>query len=118
MATLARIATDGTVLRHYPALAEAAGHAADGAEGEKATVLTKPAQVDPGNPTADVRLGFAQPTDLPAGAAVSVAIVAEERPHALTVAAAGVVHDGNETFVMVAGADNKAHKRAVKTGLA
>jgi multidrug efflux pump subunit AcrA (membrane-fusion protein) len=88
-----------------------------GGDGEAATVLSKPAQVEAGSPTADVRLTFAAPTHLPINASVHIDILADERAHALTVPAAAVVRDGDETFVMVAGADNKAHKHAVKTGL-
>jgi RND family efflux transporter MFP subunit len=88
-----------------------------GGDGEAAAVLSKPAQVEAGSPTADVRLRFAAPTHLPINATVHVDILADERAHALTVPAAAVVRDGDDTFVMVAGADNKAHKHAVKTGL-
>ena len=48
-----------------------------GGDGEAATVLSKPAQVDPASATADVRLTFAQPTHLPVGAAVHIDIVTE-----------------------------------------
>lgn len=88
-----------------------------GGEGDSATVFSKPAQVETGSATADVRLTFDAPPRVPVGASVKVDITAEKRPNVLTVAAAAVVHDGDETFVMVAGADNKAHKHAVKTGL-
>jgi RND family efflux transporter MFP subunit len=86
-------------------------------DGEPATVVSKPAQVDAGSATADVRLRFASMTHLPVGAAIHVDIVAEQRANVLTVAAAAVVHDGDDTFVMVAGDDHKAHKHPVKTGL-
>lgn len=88
-----------------------------GGDGEPATVFSKPAQVEAGSATADVRLTFGAVTHLPVGAAVKVDITAEKRPNALTVPAAAVVHDGDDTYVMVAGADNKAHKHEVKTGL-
>jgi multidrug efflux pump subunit AcrA (membrane-fusion protein) len=48
---------------------------------------------------------------------VQVEIVAEERQNALVVPAAAIVRDGDETFVMVAGPDHKAHKHAVVVGL-
>lgn len=86
-------------------------------DGDPGKVLTRPAQVDPGSATAEVRVAFTEPTTLPAGAVVRIEILAEERTQALVIPAASLVHDGDETFVMVAGADNKAHKRAVKTGL-
>jgi multidrug efflux pump subunit AcrA (membrane-fusion protein) len=46
-----------------------------------------------------------------------VEIVAEERTAPVVVPAAAVVRDGDETFVMVAGTDGKAHKHAVTLGL-
>lgn len=87
-------------------------------EGDPGKVLTRPAQVDPGSATADVRVTFDKPTSLPAGTVVRIEILTEERKQALVIPSAAVVHDGEETFVMVAGADNKAHKHAIKTGLA
>jgi RND family efflux transporter MFP subunit len=89
-----------------------------GGDGDAASVVSLPAQVDPGSATADVRLRFASPTHLPVGSAVHVTISAEERANVLTVATGAIVRDGEETFVMVAGADNKAHKHPVKVGLA
>jgi RND family efflux transporter MFP subunit len=88
-----------------------------GGEGEDAKVATKPGQVEPGSPTADVRLAFVKPTRLPAGATVQVTIVAEERAKAVAVAHAAVVHDGDETYVMAVGPDGKAHKHAVQLGI-
>jgi RND family efflux transporter MFP subunit len=88
-----------------------------GGDGDPATVFSKPAQVEAGSATADVRLTFDAATHLPVGAAVKVDITAETRPNVLTVPAAAVIRDGDETFVMVAGADNTAHKHPVKTGL-
>jgi RND family efflux transporter MFP subunit len=88
-----------------------------GGEGEAARVITRPAQVDPDRATADVRLAFASPTKLPAGAAITVSIVAESRPKATIIPEAAVTRDGDETFVMIAGSDAKAHKSPVKLGL-
>jgi multidrug efflux pump subunit AcrA (membrane-fusion protein) len=36
---------------------------------------------------------------------------------ALVIPTAAIIHDGDETFVFVAGSDNKAHKQAVTIGL-
>ena len=88
-----------------------------GGDAQAVTVLTRPAQIDPKTTLADVRLAFARRTTLPAGAAVTVEIVAETRPNVLVVPSAAIVRDGDDTFVMIAGSDNKAHKKAVKTGL-
>jgi RND family efflux transporter MFP subunit len=88
-----------------------------GGEGDAAVVVARSAQVDTGSATGDVRLAFAKPTSLPAGAAVEVAILAEERKDVLVVPAAAIVRDAEKIFVFVAGADNKAHRREVALGL-
>lgn len=98
------------------------GHRADvqapGSEtAEPARVLMRPAQVDPASASANVRLSFANPTHLAVGTTVQVRIVTDERPNVLVVPAAAIVRDGDETFVMVAGSDNKAHKHPVVLGL-
>lgn len=80
-------------------------------------VLTRPAAVDPGGVAADVRIAFDRETTLPAGTPVRVDIVTDEHPNALAVPADAVLHEEDQTFVMLAGSDNKAHKRKVSTGL-
>lgn len=87
-------------------------------EGQAVSVLTRPAQVDPKTSLADVRLAFAGASRWPAGATVTLEIVAESRSNVIVVPTIAVQHDGDEAFVMVAGTDNKAHKKVVKTGLA
>ena len=67
----------------------------------------------PASATAAVRLAFVKPTRLAAGTVVQVAIVAEEHANALVIPAAAIVRDEGETFVMVAGTDNKAHKHPI-----
>ncbi|HEX5071409.1 MAG TPA: efflux RND transporter periplasmic adaptor subunit [Vicinamibacterales bacterium] len=88
-----------------------------GGEGEEAVVAAKPAQVETGSATADVRVTFTHGSTLTVGTPVEVHIVAEERQNTLVIPAAAVVHDGDETFVFVAGSDNKAHKTAVTLGV-
>ena len=87
-------------------------------EPESGTVLTRPASVDPTGVTADVRIAFGAATRLAAGTPVRVEIVAEQHPGALAVPVGAVLREGAETFVMVAGADKKAHRRKVTLGLA
>jgi RND family efflux transporter MFP subunit len=87
-------------------------------EPETGTVLTRPAAVNPAGVTADVRVSFTGATRLAAGTPVRVEIVAERHPNALAVPAQAVLHEDDEAFVMVAGPDNKAHKRKVEIGLA
>lgn len=85
---------------------------------EAGRVLTRPAAVDAGGVTADVRIAFGAPTRLAAGTPVRVEIVAEQHPNALAVPADAVLHENDAAFVMVAGGDNKAHRRTVTLGLA
>jgi len=86
-------------------------------EPQSGHVLTRPAAVDAGGVAADVRIAFARPSALPAGTPVRVDIVTDEHPNALAVPADAVLHEDEDTFVMVAGSDNKAHKRKVTPGL-
>jgi RND family efflux transporter MFP subunit len=80
-------------------------------------VATKAVQVDPLTATADVRLTFAKPTSLAAGTVVQIEIVGEEHKNVLVIPAAAILEEDDEVFVMVASADNKAHKYPVATGL-
>ena len=84
---------------------------------EEGKVLTRPAAVDPTGIAADVRIAFSKPTRLAAGTPVRVEIVAEERPNALAVPVSAVLHEDEDSFIMVAGPDKKAHKRKVTIGL-
>lgn len=84
---------------------------------EAVTVVARPAQLDPTGSVGDVRLAFSAGTRLTSGTPVRVSIVAEEHPKALLVPSAAVVREDGETFVMVAGADNIAHKKPVTVGL-
>jgi RND family efflux transporter MFP subunit len=97
------------------------GHAASitgpGGEPEEATVLTKAAQLDPTGSVGDVRLALKRRTKLTAGMPVRVSIVGEQHANAVVIPAAAVLHDGDETFVMIAGSDNIAHRQGVVVGL-
>lgn len=84
---------------------------------EAVTVVARPAQLDPTGSVGDVRLTFRSGTRLTSGTPVRVSIVAEEHLKAIVVPSAAVVHEDAETFVMVAGADNIAHKKPVTVGL-
>ena len=84
---------------------------------EGGKVLTRPAAVEPGGVAADVRISFDAPTHLPVGTPVRVEIVAEEHANALAVPVDAVIHDDADAYVMVAGSDNKAHKRKITIGL-
>lgn len=84
---------------------------------ETGKVLTAPAAVETGGVAADVRVSFDAPTRLPVGTPVRVEIAAEEHPNALAVPVSAVLHEGDDSYVMVAGADQKAHKRRISVGL-
>jgi len=86
-------------------------------EPEAGKVLTRPAAVEASGVSADVRISLSVQTRLAAGTPVRVEIVAEEHTNALAVPAIAVLHEDEDTFVMVAGSDNKAHKRKVTLGL-
>src|SRR4029450_1074135 len=84
---------------------------------EAGRVLTRPAAVEPSGVSADVRISLSAQTRLAAGTPVRVEIVAEEHENALAVPPIAVLHEDEDAFVMVAGADNKAPKRKATLGL-
>ena len=84
---------------------------------DKGKVLTRPAAVGQSGISADVRIAFDTPTRLAVGTPVRVEITAEQHPNAIAVPVTAVLHEGDEAFVMLAGADNKAHKQKVTVGL-
>ena len=86
--------------------------------GEPGVVVSTPATVDPASATAEVRVKFSGPTKLATGTPVGVTIVAERLQKVLVIPTAGVIRDGGEVYVMVAGQDDdKAHKTPVVLGL-
>jgi RND family efflux transporter MFP subunit len=87
-------------------------------EPELGKVVTRPAAVEPTGVSADVRVAFDAATKLAVGTPVRVEIVAEQHPNALAVPVDAIIHEDDNAFVMVAGADNKAHKCKVTVGIA
>ena len=87
-------------------------------EPEAGKVLTRPAAVDPTG-VAGRRADRLQRSrrSSPSARRCRVEIVAEQHPNALAVPVEAVLHEDEDAFVMVAGADNKAHKRKVTIGL-
>jgi RND family efflux transporter MFP subunit len=86
-------------------------------EPETGKVLSRPAAVDPSGVAADVRIAFDEPTRLAAGTPVHVEIVAEQHPNALVVPVEAIQREDENTYVMIAGTDSKAHKRQVTVGM-
>jgi membrane fusion protein, multidrug efflux system len=85
---------------------------------EDALVASLPAAVDPGSATANVRLTFRGHTRLTAGMPVRVEIAAEEHANVVVVPGAAIVREGDAAIAVVAGADQKAHRKPVTLGLA
>ena len=86
-------------------------------EPEAGKVLSRPAAVDPTGVSADVRISFSAATHLAVGTPVRVEIVAEQHPSVLAVPVGAVIREDDSAYVMVAGADKKAHKRKITVGL-
>lgn len=87
------------------------------ATAEPATVVSKPAMVDPGAPTGEVRLAFTNPATLPLDTPVSVEILLDQRSSALVVPTPALRRDDLGTFVVVVGDDLIARRRDVRVGL-
>ena len=84
------------------------------------TVLTMPLVADPPAPTSDVRVSLPKTVTLPAGTPVQLEILSDARSNVLVVPTSVVLRDGAanaDAYVMVAGADGKAHRKSVQVGL-
>lgn len=95
--------------------AEIANPAGD--EPLSATVIARPAAVDPGSVTAPVRLRPAAARELTAGMAVQVEIFGPQHADVVLVPPAAVVRDGETSVIMTVGADGKAHRHEVEIGV-
>ena len=84
---------------------------------EPATVVVRPAALDGGPPKIEVRLAPIAPVTLPLDSPVQVEIVLDERPQVVVVPTGAVLKDDQLTYVLVAGTDNRAHRRDVRVGL-
>jgi multidrug efflux pump subunit AcrA (membrane-fusion protein) len=88
-----------------------------GATDEQALVASKPTSTDPNAPTGEVRLTFLNPATMPVDTPVSAEILIEQRTDVIVVPVAAVQRDDLGSYVMVAGPDNRAHRREVRVGL-
>jgi len=84
---------------------------------ERATVLSRPAAVDPATAAATVRLTFAAPTQLPAGTPVQIEIQGQPDAGVVLVPAAALVQEGTQSFLFAVDAQAKAHRRPVRVGI-
>jgi RND family efflux transporter MFP subunit len=82
-----------------------------------ATVIARPASVEPGSVTATVRLRPSSASSLTAGVAVQVEILGAEHGRAVIVPPAAIVRDGDATLVMTVGDDGKAHRKEIEVGI-
>jgi RND family efflux transporter MFP subunit len=91
--------------------------AAPGTPPERVTVAAMPA-ADPKEMTVELRLGFPAKTALTRDAVVDVEFVVDQRPDVLAIPRKAVQRDeeANASYVLVAGADNIAHKHVVTVG--
>lgn len=85
-------------------------------------VISIPPAVDGSAATGDVRVSLPKTADpkapaLTAGTPVQVEIMSEERTNAMVIPTSAVLREGLEAYVMVAGADGKAHRKSVVVGL-
>ena len=90
------------------------------AEPLSGTVISRPPVVDVAIAAGDVRVSLPKGTSasvLAAGTPVQIELITATRTKVLVVSSAAIIRDGDDVFVMVAGDDNKAHKRAVKIGV-
>ena len=88
-----------------------------GGEPVEASVIARPAAVEPGSVTATVRLRPASPDRLTAGMSVQVEILGAEHAGVVLVPPAAIVRDGETTIVMTVGPDSKAHRNEVELGV-
>jgi hypothetical protein len=84
---------------------------------ERATVLSRPAAVDPATAAATVRLTFATPTQLPAGTPVQIEIQGQPDAGVVLVPAAALVQEGTQSYLFAVDAQAKAHRRQVRVGI-
>ena len=82
-----------------------------------ASVIARPAAVEPGSVTAPVRLRPASGAGLTAGVAVQVEILGREHPGVILVPPAAIVREGETAVVMTIGPDSKAHRNEVDVGI-
>lgn len=88
-----------------------------GGEMLAASVIARPAAVEPGAVTASVRLRPASAARLTAGASVQVEILGAEHTGVVVVPPAAVLRDGEDAIVVTVGADSKAHRNKVEVGV-
>ena len=85
---------------------------------EPGSVVLRPMTTDPHATSQEIRLAFTNPSTAAVDSPVHVEILLDERPNVVALPTAAIVkaEDGS-MFVMIAGADGRAHRRDVRVGL-
>jgi RND family efflux transporter MFP subunit len=87
-------------------------------ETQPATVIVAPPVAGPdGAPTIEVRLALTGPAPPPLATPVTAEIVVDRRDRVVVLPESAIAKDETGTYVMVAGADGRAHRRDVRVGL-
>lgn len=87
-------------------------------EAQPGTVVVAPQIMGPeGPPTIEVRLSVAGPVPPALGTPISAEIVVNHRDHVVVLPERAIAKDDTGTYVMIAGADGRAHRRDVRVGL-
>ena len=81
-----------------------------------ASVISRPAAVEPGSVTASIRLRPKSARELTAGMSVQVEILGPEHDKAVLVPPAAVVRDGDTTVVMTLGARRQSSPQRSRAG--
>ncbi len=84
---------------------------------EPATVVVRPTPVEGGPPKVEIRVAPVGPLSLPLDTPVQVEIVLDERPQVLVVPTGAILRNDQTSYVMIAGTDNRAHRREVQVGI-
>ncbi len=88
-----------------------------GGEPIEATVIARPAAVEPGSVTASVRLRPSSAAALTAGMSVAVEILGAEHAGVVLIPPAALVREGESAVFVTVGPDSKAHRNAVEVGV-
>jgi RND family efflux transporter MFP subunit len=88
-----------------------------GGERVNATVISRPAAVETGSVTAQVRLRPVSATALTAGMSVQVEVLGAEHKDVVLIPPSALVRDGTTSVVMTVGSDSKAHRHEVEVGV-
>jgi RND family efflux transporter MFP subunit len=87
-------------------------------ETQPATVIIAPPVTGPESAsTIEVRLALTGPAPPPLGTPVTAEIVVDRRDRVVVVPESAIAKDETGTYVLVAGADGRAHRRDVRVGL-